>query len=94
MLIENQAAMETEGVYSFGNVLGRGRRGAGGGEQRLQMSHFSPTLGLPSVGTCVLLVVANCRREGLVSLLGVFRALRVSLRGRGTRTLVPPEAFL
>lgn len=79
MLIENQAAMETEGVYSFGIVLGRGRRGAGGEEQHLQMRHFSETLDLPSVGTCLLLTVAKCRRGGFVSLLAVFPALGTSL---------------
>lgn len=70
-----------------------------GEEQPLQMRHFSKTLDLPSVGTCLLLAAANCGREGFISLLDAFPGPRgvlapgMSLRGCGTWTLVAAEAL-
>lgn len=64
------------------------------GEQFLKKRHFSKTLDSPSVRACLLLVAADCGREGFVPVLDALcgsrglLALGVSLDGWGTWTLL------
>lgn len=70
-----------------------------GGEQPLKR-HFSEPLDSPSVRACLLLVAANCGREGFVPLLDALHgcrgllALDVSLSGWGMWTLPAAGAVI